>query len=84
MKKNKPMNFLLIAFDADLPKDDKNSMHKAIDWNTFRTLREDVFTEIDLNQIRYQIVSRSWSVIRSSLQPVAILILDVKRVSIPG
>ncbi len=71
--------FLLIAYDLEKPKDQEHTLRKPITAEEYKTLQEDYFCFIELNNVPCEIVDRRTLRINQVDGFVCIIIIDFKR-----
>lgn len=73
-------NYLLIAYDADKLKNVSDARHKSLSKNEFQLLQEDYVREIELEEVKYEIIEKRFAGIQFFIRQVTYLvIIDIKR-----
>jgi hypothetical protein len=77
-----PARYLLIAFDADKPKQPSYSKRKYVKKTEFEAILSDPVSQVDLDEVTYDIIEkRCFSAHCSMCDNTYFLIIDVKKPS---
>lgn len=69
----------LVFYDQDLPRTPEKAMRKTVTASEFKTLQEDIFTGVELNEIPYTITERCWFDMACMGNITMVMVLTVKR-----